>query len=347
MTERTGEHPNTERANTRTGEHPLASFASWVVLFASFGLSAATWIALADLAGFHRSAPLPFTGVRAQLTWLMPIAVDGYVVVALVLWMSPVPAKVAAFAKKNTYAAALVGVIAQSAFHCASVASATNSTWRAVMAAVVGAIPPAGAALSVHMRALIRRESGREQARTSEPVAEVVAPALTVRRVVVPSGLVLEGQNTQPIAVANGHPIAGQNGAPNEQANTRTATEPEQEPNVTPNTPNTVEANAQPNTEQAPERPNGEQTNTGAANVRDITTARRVPNGKPNGDTAKNLAAIKRRYRDWRTNMPSVRQCADVIGVATSTGKAYRDRLIAELAAEQESADDGDKERVS
>jgi hypothetical protein len=32
--------------------------------------------------------------------------------------------------------------------------------------------------------------------------------------------------------------------------------------------------------------------------------------------------------------MPSVRQCADVVGVATSTGKAYRDRLIAELDKE-------------
>lgn len=334
-----------ERPNTRTGEHPLASFASWVVLFASFGLSAATWIALADLAGFHRSAPLPFTGVRAQLTWLMPIAVDGYVVVALMLWMSPVPAKVAAFAKKNTYAAATVGVIAQSAFHCASVASATNSTWRAVMAAVVGAIPPAGAALSVHMRALIRRESGQEQAQVAE---QVPTPTLTVRRVVVPSGLVLDEQNSEPIAVANGYPIAEQNGTSNaeaiEQANVRTDAEPEHHPNADPigetNTPNTVAANAEPNAE----RQSAEQANSEPENVRDITTARRTPNGKPNGDTAKNLSAIKRRYRNWRTEMPSVRQCADVIGVATSTGKAYRDRLIAELNAEQESADD-DKEQ--
>jgi hypothetical protein len=144
----------------RTGEPHLASVASWAVLVASFGLSAATWIALAELAGFtgHLSTPV---GVTLHLSWLMPIAVDGYVVTALVLWMSPVPAKVAEFAKTNTYAAAFIGVAAQSAFHCLSIWALTAEMWQAVLAAVVGAIPPAGAALAVHMRALIRRESGQ------------------------------------------------------------------------------------------------------------------------------------------------------------------------------------------
>lgn len=110
----------------RNGEPRLAAGASWAVLGASFGLSAATWIALADLAGFTGSLPLPATTVRAHLSWLMPLAVDGYVVVALVLWMSPVPARVAAFARTNTYAAAGVGVAAQAAYHALSAWSATG-----------------------------------------------------------------------------------------------------------------------------------------------------------------------------------------------------------------------------
>lgn len=150
----------------RTGEPRLASVASWAVLAASFGLSAATWIALAELAGFTGH----LSGFR--LAWLMPVAVDGYVVTALVLWMSPVPAKVAAFAKTNTYAAALIGVAAQSAFHCLTVYAASHELWQASLAAVVGAIPPAGAALTVHMRALIRRESGQVVASVSAPVAD-------------------------------------------------------------------------------------------------------------------------------------------------------------------------------
>ena len=70
-----------------TGEPRLASVASWAVLAASFGLSASTWIALARLAGF--TAQLDLFGVTLAMAWLMPIAVDGYVVVALVLWVAP------------------------------------------------------------------------------------------------------------------------------------------------------------------------------------------------------------------------------------------------------------------
>jgi hypothetical protein len=148
-------------SNGRTGEPRLASVASWAVLVASFALSASTWIALAVLAGFTDTATLPVIGVTLRVAWLMPVAVDGYVVVALVLWMSPVPATVAAFAKKNTYGAAGIGIVAQSAYHLLATLSATDQTWRVALAAIVGALPPAVAALAVHMRALIRRETDR------------------------------------------------------------------------------------------------------------------------------------------------------------------------------------------
>lgn len=159
----------------RTGEPRLASAASWLVLAASFGLSAATWIALARLAGFDGAALN-----LVPLAWLMPAAVDGYIVVALVLWLSPVPAKVARFARTNTYAAASVGVAAQSAYHCLIIWDRTGTEWRAVLAAVVGAIPPAVAALAVHMRALVRRESRQPQldrrADAPMPVPPVLEP---------------------------------------------------------------------------------------------------------------------------------------------------------------------------
>jgi hypothetical protein len=73
--------------------------------------------------------------------------------------MAPVPAKVAAFARKNTYGAAGTGIVAQSAYHLLFTLSVTNQWWRVVLAAIVGALPPAVAGLAVHMRALIRRES--------------------------------------------------------------------------------------------------------------------------------------------------------------------------------------------
>src|SRR5678815_4375348 len=101
----------------RNGEPWLSLFGSWAVLGASFALSADTWILLAGLAGFTRKLSIPNTDVVASLAWLMPICVDGYVVVALTLWMSPVPAKVARFAKFNTYIAAGFGIAAQSVYH--------------------------------------------------------------------------------------------------------------------------------------------------------------------------------------------------------------------------------------
>jgi hypothetical protein len=186
---------NTNTSTTgRTGEPRLAAIASWAVLAASFALSASTWIAMAVIAGFTGAATLPVIDVTLRVAWLMPVAIDGYVVVALVLWMSPVPAKVAAFAKKNTYGAAGIGIVAQSAYHLLFTLSATPELWRVALAAIVGALPPAVSALAVHMRALIRRETDRAAVTTSgttpatpATVPSVSAPAATPITVPAPS----------------------------------------------------------------------------------------------------------------------------------------------------------------
>jgi hypothetical protein len=163
---------NPDNPSRRSGEPRLASFASWAVLTASFGLSASTWIALAALAGF--TSQVTVFGVTARLAWLMPISVDGYVIVALVLWMSPVPTVVTAFAKKNTYMAASIGIVAQSAYHALLTWSTTETMWRTVLAALVGSLPPAVAGLAVHMRALIRRHGNAIPA-AGTPTTPVVA----------------------------------------------------------------------------------------------------------------------------------------------------------------------------
>ncbi|PYC67321.1 hypothetical protein C7C45_22985 [Micromonospora arborensis] len=186
-------NPNPTSSRLVAGEPRLASIASWAVLAASFGLSASTWIALAELAGFTARITVPGTSVSLALAWLMPIAVDGYVVVALVLWMAPVPARVAAFAKKNTYGAAGIGIAAQSAYHLLQTNANTDETWRVAMAAIVGALPPAVAGLAVHMRALLRRESGRTltAATGTAPAppapAEMPIPTVTVSAVPAPT----------------------------------------------------------------------------------------------------------------------------------------------------------------
>jgi hypothetical protein len=191
----------TPASATRSGEPRLAGAVSWLVLGASFGLSASTWVALAELAGFTATYTLP-AGVVARLAWLMPLAVDGYVVVALVMWMAPVPLRVARFARTNTYAAAAIGVLAQSCYHALVTWSVTGVPWRAGLAAVVGALPPAVAGLAVHMRALTRRESGATptvkitpgEGGAVEPVAPPAAPTPTVK--ITPG----EGGAVEPVA---------------------------------------------------------------------------------------------------------------------------------------------------
>lgn len=73
-----------------------------------------------------------------------------------------------------------------------------------------------------------------------------------------------------------------------------------------------------------------ERGDDGEANVRAIDSAKSKPITDP---ITVNLRKIKRTHKDWRTNMPSARQCAAVIGVAPSTGLSYRNKLLAELAA--------------
>ncbi|NJC70838.1 hypothetical protein HC031_14090 [Planosporangium thailandense] len=149
----------------RAGEPRLAAAGSWAVLAASFGLSAATWVAIGRAAGFDGGDYVAATNPHRPLSdpglsWALPVAVDGYLVVALVLWMAPVPQRVARFARTNTYVAAAVGIVAQSAYHALSVGQAMPAqSWRAWLAGAVGALPPALAALAVHMRALLVRES--------------------------------------------------------------------------------------------------------------------------------------------------------------------------------------------
>ena len=153
-----------------TQECPVGVVASWGALVASFFLSFATWVDLAELAGFDGTVEA--FGFTIRLSWFMAIAVDGYVVSALVTWMAPVSDEIARFAKANTYAGAAVGVLAQSAYHALSVQHGPGAAWKPYLAGVVGARPPLAAGLSVHLRALVRR--AHLSVRTPEPVRAVV-----------------------------------------------------------------------------------------------------------------------------------------------------------------------------
>ncbi len=139
-----------------TVEPKLAKRASWVSILCSFVLSAETWVKLAELAGFtgtlKMGVTVPIIGDTLRTSWAMVGVVDAYVISALVLWTFTTNRDLAAFARKNTYAAALVGVAAQSVYHGATAFLAGAAIVLVVLSVVMGAIPPMFAALGIHMR---------------------------------------------------------------------------------------------------------------------------------------------------------------------------------------------------
>lgn len=197
-------------------ESPVGVVASWAALVASFALSFATWVSLAELAGFNGSVEV--SGVTLRLSWAMAIAVDGYVVSALVTWMAPVSDEIARFAKANTYAGAAVGVLAQSAYHGLSVQHGPSEGWKPYLAAVVGALPPLAAGLSVHLRALVRRahlssavrpDAGQPDTRTARawtPAPDMSAPDI-LEPVRTPDTLTVPDMDTLPDAPADVIPV--------------------------------------------------------------------------------------------------------------------------------------------
>lgn len=131
---------------TETHESEVAVISSWICIVASFVLSFITWVALGDIGGY------------GLLRFVMPLVVDSYIVCCIVTWLSPISDRVARFAFWNMYAAAGIGVVAQSAYHCASVWESGHSTWKALLALLLGAIPPAFAFAGVHIRGMSRRD---------------------------------------------------------------------------------------------------------------------------------------------------------------------------------------------
>lgn len=173
-------------------ESPVGVVASWLSLGGSFVLSFATWVALAELAGFSDTLKLPVLGTL-YLSFAMPLCVDGFVVMALVTWMAPVSQPVADFAKRCTYGAAGIGVVTQAAYHGAITWQTTRDALMVTLAAGVGLLPPLLAAGAVHLRALVRRaaldrvaEAARvsldrsETDRVTAPAVETVAPVAPV-----------------------------------------------------------------------------------------------------------------------------------------------------------------------
>lgn len=175
----------------------LSTVACCVAILASFLLSAGTWLALGTLAGF---------GV---LAFAMPLAVDGYVVTAITVWLADgIPASVASQAKYNLYAVGAASVIAQASYHGWLIG--TGSPGKASLAVVVGALPPLVAVLAVHLRARAVREVSEaatpaatpqrrpEAAPAPLPAArpEVVTPAVTASSQLATAALGLSAQRT-------------------------------------------------------------------------------------------------------------------------------------------------------
>lgn len=127
--------------------------AMWVVIVATFALTAATWVAIGRIAGFGQTVATPYGVVH--IAWLMPFAADGYVVVALLVWTHARGTALRRFARNNVYVSAALGVAGQSAYHTLTTMASGSPNWHVAMALVFGAVPPAVTALTIHLYSLL------------------------------------------------------------------------------------------------------------------------------------------------------------------------------------------------
>ncbi|MDP9144692.1 MAG: hypothetical protein M3N43_08340 [Actinomycetota bacterium] len=189
--------------STRTGRKQpwLAFLLVGVVLASSFFLSASTWVSIGRVAGFDGGDY--YKAIAEDLSeptpsWALPVTVDGFLTLSLLLWLAPVSARAKSFAKWSTYTMAFLGVGAQSAYHALMVNQAVSAfheltatdgdSWRPWLAGAVGAFPPAIAAMAVHMVALLVAHRNTPSGTTANPVpvglpggvpVAVPAPGLT------------------------------------------------------------------------------------------------------------------------------------------------------------------------
>lgn len=170
-----------------------------LAILASFVLSFSTWLALGLLAGF------------GTLAVALPFCVDGYVVTALTTWLLPGTSDhLARLAKANLYGIGLASVISQAGYHGWLVGA--GSPGKAVLAVVVGALPPAVAVAAVHLRARDVRELASETATTDGTGLAVppqpARPVLPTTAAPTPIAPVVEGA-TMRTTSAPGLPLTG------------------------------------------------------------------------------------------------------------------------------------------
>lgn len=168
----------------------IATTACWFAIAASFVLSFATWVALGVLAGF------------GALAVALPFCVDAYIVTSLATWLTPgTSPRVANLARWNLYAVGLASVLSQSAYHGAMIYSGTSVVWRAVLATLVGALPPLVASAAAHLRARAAHGLATQDQSSKSPTPEGIASSPSTPPVRLPTPLA-----HTPQATARAHP---------------------------------------------------------------------------------------------------------------------------------------------
>jgi hypothetical protein len=134
------------------------------------GLTVVTVAAVA--ASFSTLAGLAaFTGWGQRLSWLLPASLDALGMTACLVWLdAAAPVKTRSYARWMTWGAAGLSILGNGVGHLASTGHLTQGL---LLVVLVGAVPPAALATTVHLIVLV---SSPEKAALVPDAAPVPAP---------------------------------------------------------------------------------------------------------------------------------------------------------------------------
>lgn len=150
--------PVVDRKVPAAGRDAITTLGAFVVGVAALVSSWAGWMGLAESAGWTQH--IVVHDVTLRLSWLLPVAVDVYAVVAARVWirLPGLSAATRRFAAGSTIAGVALGVLANVTFH---LASHPTGKLLYLVAIVVAALPPIMLAVVAHLAALVAKDRAR------------------------------------------------------------------------------------------------------------------------------------------------------------------------------------------
>ncbi len=139
----------------RTGPDRIEQTVIYIVGGAAAAMSFSGLSGLAEIAGYTGHAAIPGPELTVRQSWLLPITVDAYALVATRIWHRA-PKRTRSYAQWSALAAIALSIAGNGLYHGLN---AGGPVWMVVIAVLVGAVAPLLLGLTVHLK--VRRSDDK------------------------------------------------------------------------------------------------------------------------------------------------------------------------------------------